>query len=76
MSYEEAKKKYAAVGVDAEKAIQALKKIPISLNTWQLDDVCGWEHPVETVSDAHPGRPRTPEEMFADLDLALGLIPG
>ena len=76
MSYEEAKKKYAAVGVDAEKAIQALKKIPISLNTWQLDDVCGWERPVETVSDAHPGRPRTPEEMFADLDLALGLIPG
>ena len=76
MSYSEAKKKYAAVGVDTEKAIRALKQIPISLNSWQLDDIGGWEHPTTTASGNYPGRPRTPEEMFADLDLALRLIPG
>ncbi|MBQ0032220.1 MAG: L-rhamnose isomerase, partial [bacterium] len=76
MSYSEAKKKYAAVGVDTERAIAALKRIPISLNSWQLDDIGGWEHPVATAPGNYPGRPRTPEELFADLDLALRLIPG
>lgn len=76
MSYSEAKKKYAAIGVDTEKAIRALKKIPISLNSWQLDDIGGWEHPTTTALGNYPGRPRTPDELFADLDLALRLIPG
>ena len=76
MSYVEAKRKYAAIGVDTEKALRGLKKMPVSLNTWQLDDIGGWEHPVETAPGAYPGRPRTPDEMFADLDLALKLIPG
>ena len=76
MSYSEAKKKYAAIGVDTEKAIRALKKIPISLNSWQLDDIGGWEHPTVTAPGNYPGRPRTPDELFADLDLALRLIPG
>ena len=76
MSYSEAKKKYAAIGVDTEKAIRALKKIPISLNSWQLDDIGGWEHPTTTALGNYPGRPRTPDELFADLDLELRLIPG
>ena len=76
MSYSEAKKKYAAIGVDTEKAIRALKKIPISLNSWQLDDIGGWEHPTTTALGNYPGRPRTPDELFADLDLALRLSPG
>ena len=76
MSYSEAKKKYAALGVDTEKAIRALKQIPISLNSWQLDDIGGWERPVTTAPGNYPGRPRTPDELFADLDLSLRLIPG
>lgn len=76
MSYQEAKRKYARLGVDTEKAIRELKKIPISLNSWQLDDIGGWERPTTTAPGSYPGRPRTPEELFADLDLALGLIPG
>lgn len=76
MSYSEAKKKYAVIGVDTEKAIRALKKIPISLNSWQLDDIGGWEHPTTTALGNYPGRPRTPDELFADLDLVLRLIPG
>ena len=76
MSYQDAKKKYAAVGVDTEKAIRALAKIPISLNSWQLDDLGGWEHPTTTAPGNYPGRPRTPAELLADMDLALKLIPG
>ena len=76
MSYSEARRKYAAQGVDTEKAIRALKRIPISLNSWQLDDIGGWENPTTTAPGNYPGRPRTPEEMFADLDLTLRLIPG
>ena len=76
MSYSEAKKKYAAIGVDTERAIATLKRIPISLNSWQLDDISGWEHPTTSALGNYLGRPRTPEEMFADLDLALRLIPG
>lgn len=76
MSYSDAKRKYAAIGVDTERAIRALRQIPISLNSWQLDDIGGWEHPTTTASGNYPGRPRTPDELFADLDLALRLIPG
>ena len=76
MSYSQAKRKYAAVGVDTERAIAALRRIPISLNSWQLDDIGGWERPTTTAPGNYPGRPRTPEELFADLDLALALIPG
>ena len=33
--YEEAKKRYAALGVDTEKAIRTLQKIPLSMHCWQ-----------------------------------------
>ena len=32
MSYEEAKKKYAKIGLDTEKVIKDLAKIPISMH--------------------------------------------
>ena len=44
MSYQEAKKKYAYLGVDTEKAIRELKRIPISMHCWQGDDVTGFEN--------------------------------
>ena len=42
-SYEIAKERYAAVGVDTDKAIATLEKTPISLHCWQADDVMGFE---------------------------------
>ena len=42
--YEEAKKRYAAVGVDTDAAIRKLKEIPVSLHCWQGDDVTGFDH--------------------------------
>ena len=40
--YEAAKAKYEALGVDTDRAIERLKKVPVSLHCWQLDDVIGF----------------------------------
>lgn len=80
--YEAAEERYAARGVDTEAAMAALAGIPVSLHCWQGDDVGGFEQRGEglggglAVTGNHPGRARTPEELRADLDQALALIPG
>ncbi len=81
MSYAEAKKQYAEIGVDTEKAIQDLGKVSLSLHCWQGDDVGGFETTggasggIQTTG-CYPGKARTPEELMADLSFALALIPG
>ena len=83
MSYEQAKERYAAVGVDVEAAIERLKSVPISLHCWQGDDVRGFDTDpskpltggIQTTGN-YPGRARTPEELMADLDVVLSLCPG
>ncbi|MBV5343385.1 L-rhamnose isomerase, partial [bacterium] len=37
-SFEIAKARYAEMGVDVQKAINELDKLPISLHCWQTDD--------------------------------------
>ena len=83
MSYNEAKEKYAALSVDTEAAIERLKTVPVSLHCWQGDDVRGFDtDPTEPLTGGiqttgnYPGRARTPQELMADLDEALKLIPG
>jgi len=82
-AYEIAKEIYAEAGVDAEKALQQLAKIPISLHCWQGDDVGGFERAGAQLSGGgiqatgnYPGKARTIEELRMDLDKALSLIPG
>ena len=83
MSYTEAKAKYAAYGVDAEAAIEKVKQVPVSLHCWQGDDVRGFDTDpnkpltggIQTTGN-YPGRARTPEELMADIDEVLALIPG
>ena len=81
MSYQEAKKKYAALGVDTEKAIKALSKVSISMHCWQGDDVTGFENAgaltggIQATGN-YPGKARTTEELMEDIDKALSLIPG
>ncbi len=83
MSYSEAKEKYAALGVDTDKAMAVLKNVPVSLHCWQGDDVRGFDTDpskpltggIQTTGN-YPGRARTPEELMADLDKVLMLIPG
>ena len=80
--YEEAKKIYAELGVDTDKAIETLKKIPVALHCWQGDDVRGFDQKVDALSGGiqttgnYPGRARTPEELMADIDMVLKLCPG
>ena len=76
-----AKEVYAAAGVDTDKALEALKQIPISMHCWQGDDVIGFDGGgalsggIQTTGN-YPGRARTPQELMEDIDKALSLIPG
>jgi len=79
--YEEAKKMYAQIGVDTDTVMDALKNIPIAMHCWQGDDVMGFEGAGELsggiqATGNYPGRARNPEELMADMDKALSLIPG
>jgi len=81
-AYNAAQERYAELGVDADKAMERLSRIAISLHCWQGDDVGGFER-CEGVGSggilatgAYPGKARTADELRADLKKALGLIPG
>ncbi len=79
--YNSAKEIYAKYGVDTEAAIAKLSEISVSMHCWQADDVKGFDTDgpltggIQTTGN-YPGRARTPDELFADLDKALSLIPG
>ena len=81
MSYTDAKKKYAKIGIDTEKVLKDLAKVSISLHCWQGDDVGGFETTggasggIQTTGN-YPGKARTPAELMGDLEFALKLIPG
>lgn len=73
---------YKKYGIDAKKAIEKLSNIPISIHCWQGDDVVGFENADGALSGGiqttgnYPGKARTPEELMADFDKAMSLIPG
>ena len=79
--YEVAKEAYKGMGVDTDAALEALKKIPVSMHSWQGDDVVGFDGAgaqsggIQTTGN-YPGKAATPEELMADIDEALSLIPG
>ncbi len=81
--YESAKEIYARYGIDTDKAMETLKNVPISLHCWQGDDVRGFDTDpnkpltggIQTTGN-YPGRARTPEELMADIDEVLKLVPG
>ncbi len=83
MSYMEAKARYAALGVDTDAAIERLKTVPVALHCWQGDDVRGFDGDpskaltggIQTTGN-YPGRARTPEELMADIDKVISLVPG
>jgi len=81
-AYELARQQYAELGVDTEKALEQLARIPVSLHCWQGDDVGGFEGAGEelggglAVTGGYPGKARTPDELRSDLEMALSLVPG
>lgn len=81
-SYEIAKERYAALGVDTNKAIETLEQTPISLHCWQTDDVIGFETPDGVLSGGiqttgnYPGRARNIGEVRQDIEKVKSLLAG
>ena len=78
--FEEAKEKYAAYGVDVDKALETLGKVRISMHCWQGDDVLGFDSDSLTGGIAttgnYPGKATNPDELMSDIKKAYSLIPG
>ncbi len=82
-NYKYAKEQYAKFGVNTDKALETLDKIPLSMHCWQGDDVCGFETPdaglsgdgIQTTGN-FPGKARNIDELRQDIDEALKYIPG
>ena len=80
-NYEIAKERYAALGVDTDKAIETLQKTPISLHCWQADDVVGFESGAAASGGSqttgnYPGKARNIEELRQDIDKVQSLLAG
>lgn len=82
-SYEFAREKYAALGVDTDKAIQELDKVKISLHCWQTDDVGGFETPDAVLGGGgiqatgnYPGKAKTIAHLQQDIEKVISLLPG
>lgn len=82
-AYELARQEYAELGVDTDQALRKLNDVVVSLHCWQTDDVGGFETPDAElggggiqVTGNYLGKARTIEEMKADLEKVLALLPG
>jgi L-rhamnose isomerase len=81
-AYEVAVERYAALGVDAGKALEKLGKISLSLHCWQADDVSGFENQGGDLSGGiqvtgnYPGKARNIDELRTDILKATSLIAG
>ncbi|MDR2286257.1 MAG: L-rhamnose isomerase [Prevotellaceae bacterium] len=81
-SYEIAKERYASAGVDVDKALAELQKIPISIQCWQADDVNGFEVTENLggggiqATGNYPGKARNIDELRADIEKVVTLVGG
>lgn len=81
-AYALAKEQYAKIGVDTDAVLERLQKIVISMHCWQGDDVNGFlfqdielSGGIQTTGN-YPGKARTADELRADIEKAMSLIPG
>lgn len=79
--YEYAKETYAKIGIDTEAVLDKLANVPVSIHCWQGDDIDGFES--NTVLSGgimttgnYPGKARNAEELMADIEKVLALVPG
>ena len=81
-SYLNAKEAYAVFGVDTDAVLEQMKKRQVSLHCWQGDDVNGFEITAGGTGGGilstgnYPGMARNGDELRADYERALSLIPG
>lgn len=78
--FSEAKEMYQEMGVDVDDAVDRLSKVKISMHCWQGDDVIGFDSKELTGGIAttgnYPGKATNSQQLMADIDKALSLIPG
>ncbi|WP_314581377.1 L-rhamnose isomerase [Enterococcus gilvus] len=80
--YEDAKARYAEIGVDTDTALKKLQDVKISMHCWQGDDVKGFLNPDGELTGGimatgdYPGAAHTPDQLRQDIEKALSLIPG
>ncbi|WP_342269071.1 L-rhamnose isomerase [Spiroplasma endosymbiont of Aspidapion aeneum] len=80
--FEYAKSFYKKLNIDVDKVLERVRKIPISVNCWQGDDVKGFMNNSQPLSGGimvtgnHPGAARNPYELRQDLEKVFSLIPG
>ncbi|GAB6393827.1 MAG: L-rhamnose isomerase [Bacteroidales bacterium] len=81
-SFEIAKDRYSAIGVDADAALSQLQDISISIQCWQADDVTGFEKLTNLggggiqATGNYPGKARNIDELRADIEKVLTLVAG
>ena len=82
MAYEQARQRYADLGIDTEKVIEQLQQLHLSLHCWQADDVAGFEVQAGSLTGGiqstgnYPGKARNIDELRTDIMKAKSLIPG
>ncbi len=82
-AYDAAREKYGELGVDTDTALGLLGTVQLGLHCWQGDDVGGFEMSgagldasgLQVTGNA-PGKARTADELRADMERALSLLPG
>ena len=79
--FEYAKDVYADLGVDVDEAMEKIDSIPVSMHSWQGDDLIGFDGIGEltggiATTGNYFGRARTPDELKADIDFSMSKIPG
>lgn len=79
--YAYAKEVYAALGIDTDAAIEKANAVPITMHSWQGDDLIGFDGTGAlsggiASTGNYPGRARTADELRADIAEAVSLIPG
>jgi L-rhamnose isomerase len=80
--YAAARRAYAALGVDTEAALAQAAAVPVSLHSWQADDVAGFETAGAVAGGGllatgnYMGRARNGDEVRQDIEKVLSLAPG
>src|SRR5207302_10948047 len=81
-AYALAQARYTKLGVNTDRALETLRRVPLSLHCWQGDDVGGFENDKGLTGGGiqatgnYPGKARNADELRADLEQAFRLIPG
>jgi L-rhamnose isomerase len=79
--YEYARSRYSDYGINVDEAIKIIDSIPVSMHSWQGDDLIGFDGTGEltggiAATGNYMGRASTADQLRQDIDTAMAMIPG